>query len=70
MKENTLSIWFLIGILLAIYGAIITLSGLYHFLVPPATLPVLGQFHADFWWGLFLFFVGMGYARKFRPSKK
>jgi hypothetical protein len=56
------SIWYFVGILLTIMGAIITVSGFYALAHPPAAEKVLSQFHPDLWWGLFMLAFGIVFA--------
>jgi hypothetical protein len=63
------SIWFLIGLLLTVYGLIITAVSLYQYFVPPATGPVLANLHAGIWWGLFILLLGGFYCWRFQPRK-
>ncbi|HEY8965177.1 MAG TPA: hypothetical protein VIM58_01965 [Candidatus Methylacidiphilales bacterium] len=67
-SAHSLSIWFLIGLMLLIYGIAVTGSAVYRLVYPPATLPVLGELHADLWLGLFLLVVGSVYSIKFRKQ--
>ena len=67
--EGAISIWFFIGVLLLIYGVLITGVGLMHMISPSATQPVLGELHADLWWGLLLVAIGAHYSWHFRPGK-
>jgi len=68
MKEHSISIWFLIGLQLAIYGALITGAGLYQYFVPPASPTVLSELHAGIWWGALMAIMGVIYIVKFRPK--
>ena len=52
------SIWYLVGLLLIAIGVVITASGIYHFIDPPATPPVLFSLHPDLWWGLVMMIAG------------
>jgi polyferredoxin len=52
------SIWYLVGLMLLAMGAVITVSGAYHLANPPDVKTVLGELHADFWWGLVMLAVG------------
>lgn len=52
-------IWFFVGILLSVMGAVITLSGIGGFMSPPEHMKVLGHLHADFWWGLVMTAAGV-----------
>ncbi len=64
-----LSIWFFIGVLLTIYGVLITATGLYELASPPAHPPVLAELHASIWWGFVLLIIGLIYFIKFFPRK-
>ena len=65
-----LSIWFFIGILLTAYGVVITASGLYELVSPPAHPPVLANLHTPIWWGLVLLVIGLIYLIRFAPKKR
>ena len=64
-----LSIWFFIGMLLTAYGVLITATGLYELVSPPANPPVLANLHATLWWGIVLLIIGLIYFIKFFPRK-
>jgi LPXTG-motif cell wall-anchored protein len=66
MKQHSLSIWFLIGLQLAIYGALILGAGLYQLFVPVSPPVVLGDLHPAIWWGLLMLALGFFYIFKFR----
>jgi hypothetical protein len=68
-EKHFISIWFFIGVILTIYGVLITGAGIYNFFVPPTQPVVLGQLHAGIWWGLLLLIMGVFYAVKFFPKK-
>lgn len=70
MKEQTLSIWYLIGQLLVIYGILIGGMGFYHLFYPPPQHLILTNLHADLWWGILILILGVFYTLKFRPSKQ
>ena len=67
--KGFISIWFFIGVLLTAYGILITGSGIYHLSTPPDHPVVLGNMHADVWWGAVLLAIGLFYAIKFYPRK-
>jgi len=70
-KEHQIPIWFFIGTLLAIYGALIFGSGIYRWRFPPAAETVaLSHLHADIWWGALLLVLGLVYSIRFRPWKQ
>ena len=62
--HSMISIWFFIGAILTVYGAIILVANLV--LTPPPTV-VLANLHAGIWWGAVLFIVGLVYTIRFRP---
>lgn len=64
--QGMISIWFFIGILLLVYGALIVAGTL---LVAPPAGVVLGNLHAGIWWGGILFLVGLFYTIHFRPGR-
>jgi len=69
MPKN-ISIWFFTGVLLLVYGVIITASGVYGLSHPPARPVVLAELHMDIWWGLLMLAAGILYCWKFAPSGK
>jgi len=52
-------IWFFVGILLSVMGAVITVSGIASMMSPPEHVKVLSHLHADLWWGLVMTVVGV-----------
>ena len=70
MKEHSVSIWFLIGLQLAIYGALITGAGIHQYFNPPAHPLVLAELHSGIWWGALMGVMGVFYLFKFRPKTK
>ena len=70
-EEDKVPIWLFIGMLLLIYGIVITVTGLYQWAFPPAlALRVqLWNLHADVWWGILMIAVGTLYCVKFPPPK-
>ncbi len=69
MKEHSVSIWFLIGLQLALYGVLITGAGIYQYFNPPAQRTVLFVLHAGIWWGAFMLVAGIFYTVAFRPKR-
>jgi hypothetical protein len=68
--NHVVSIWFFIGVLLAIYGVIILAAGLYGLVNPPATRVVLANLHVDIWWGALLLVIGGIYSYLFLPGRR
>jgi hypothetical protein len=69
-ETHAISIWFFIGIILDVYGALIVGAGIYGLIVPPAHLVVLNELHFSLWWGVCLLAAGVVYTIKFFPTKK
>ena len=69
-QEERISIWFFIGMLVFIYGIIITAAGIYEFFVPPAHPVVLASLHSGIWWGALLLILGGFYLYRFAPKKE
>jgi len=66
-ESGHVTIWFFVGLLLTIYGVIIVGAGLYGLYSPPAREIVLGEMHADLWWGGLLLLGGLFYTIRFFP---
>jgi hypothetical protein len=65
------SIWFFIGVSLAVNGALILAAGIYQLIFPPANPGVaLFNLHANVWWGALLLAVGLIYLFKFAPRHR
>ena len=61
-----ISIWFFIGISLAVNGALILAVGIYQLVSPPLDPGVvLFELHANVWWGAVLLVFGLIYCFKF-----
>ena len=69
MREQLpmIPVWFFIGILLLIYGIIISLTGVWQLSRPPAT--VLANYHVALFWGLSLTAIGATYIFAYWPKK-
>ena len=66
-----ISIWFFIGISLAVNGALILAAGIYQLIDPPVDPGVvLYQLHANVWWGAALLVFGLIYCFKFAPKRE
>lgn len=71
MKSGgSLSIWFFIGISLAVNGAVICARGIYELVNPPANPLVLSNLHANVWWGGVLFILGLFFCVRFSPARE
>jgi hypothetical protein len=66
-KHHIIPVWFFVGLLLLIYGALILISGLAEWSSPPPT--VLAELHAPVWWGGLMVVLGVSYVAIFRPRR-
>ena len=66
-KHEIIPVWFFVGVLFSIYGALIFVSGLLEWSHPPNT--VLANLHAPVWWGALLLMLGAVYCTAFRPGR-
>jgi hypothetical protein len=66
-KHHIIPVWFFVGILLLVYGALIFGTGIYEVAHPPQSRVVLYDLHADIWWGGLLMILGLVYSLHFRP---
>ncbi len=71
MHGSRISIWFFIGVLLIVYGAMIAASGVSEWVTGNYAPGVeLVRLHMPVWWGALLGAPGLFYAVKFRPRKR
>jgi hypothetical protein len=71
MKSGgALSIWFFIGISLAVNGAVILGRGIYELVSPPENHVVLYDLHANVWWGALLLVLGLFFSFRFSPARE
>jgi hypothetical protein len=64
------SIWFFVGLLFIILGAIITISGVYMWIHPPAQPKIFAGLHPDLWWGILMLAFGLLFALANRRNIK
>jgi hypothetical protein len=62
-----IQIWFFSGILLLVYGVLITGTGIWELSHPLLNPPVLNDLHAPVWWGAIMTVAGLFYTLRFRP---
>ena len=70
MHGSRITIWFFIGVLLVIYGAMIMGYGIYEVVTgyyPPGVQ--LTNLHMPIWWGGLLAVLGVFYLVKFKPGR-
>jgi hypothetical protein len=70
VEKHSISVWFFIGALLAIYGVLILGSGIYELLVPLDHTVAMSQLHIGIWWGSGMLLFGAVYIVRFRPKRK
>ena len=69
MHSGHISIWFFIGVLLTVYGAMIFGYGLYELATDQLANVVLANLHAPVWWGGLMLLLGLFYGMRFRPGR-
>ena len=70
MHGSRIPIWFFIGVLLTVYGALIFGYGIFEMATgnyPP--LVQMTDLHTPVWWGGTLALIGVFYLVKFRPGR-
>jgi hypothetical protein len=67
-RHHIIPVWFFVGLLLLIYGALGLYSGLVEWRNPPPT--VLSNLHAPVWWGGVMVLLGSAYVIMFRPRRQ
>ena len=70
MHGSRITIWFFIGLLLVVYGAMIAVYGVFEWATGnyPAGVQ-LTNLHMPVWWGGLLGLLGIVYAVRFWPGK-
>jgi uncharacterized membrane protein len=69
MHPPGISIWFFIGVLLTIYGAMILGYGLFELVTGQVANVILARLHAPLWWGGLLLALGLFYSLRFCPRR-
>jgi len=68
-RDQTIPIWFFIGGLLTIYGALVLGAGIYDVIRPAASPVVLSGLHLAIWWGIGMLALGLTYLIRYRPRR-
>ncbi len=68
MHGSGIPVWFFIGVLLTVYGALILGYGVMELFIGVANVQ-LAELHTPIWWGAILLVFGLLYVVKFRPGK-
>jgi hypothetical protein len=69
MHSGHISIWFFIGVLLTVYGALILAYGIFELVTGQTANVILANLHAPVWWGGLMLLLGLFYSLKFRPGR-
>ena len=71
MHNSGISIWFFIGVLLTVYGAMILGYGVYELYTGAwrTSNVIFADLHAPVWWGAIMLALGIFYSVRFRPSR-
>jgi len=69
MHNSEISIWFFIGVLLTIYGAMILGYGISELVTGHTANVILANLHAPVWWGAMMLVLGLFYGVRFRPRR-
>ncbi|MBN2021673.1 MAG: hypothetical protein JW809_02680 [Pirellulales bacterium] len=67
--QHTITIWFFVGALFAVYGVLILGCGVWGLFYPPEGIVLYEKLHVDLWWGAFLTIFGAFYTYRFWPTK-
>lgn len=70
MRNKIISIWFFIGSMLAVYGALILATGIYTVFCPPKNTVVLASLHIEIWWGTIILLLGLIFVIRFWPEAR
>jgi hypothetical protein len=66
--EKRVTIWFLCGIILLVYGLTVVGSGIYNAVHPPDVYGA--HLHLDIWWGLGLTIIGAVFLWRQWPGRQ
>ena len=71
MHGSGIAIWFFIGLLLVVYGAMILGYGVFEWMTGTYAAGVqLTNLHTPVWWGFLMAVLGFFYAVKFCPGRE
>jgi hypothetical protein len=57
-EHRMLSIWFFVGLMLTVFGVIVTATGVY-FVFRPQNATVLAELNPSLWWGMIMLAAGV-----------
>ena len=52
-------IWYFVGVILAVIGGLVVISGVMNLVTPPPEPTVLAHLHVNLWWGLIITIAGV-----------
>jgi hypothetical protein len=58
MKKEMKSIWYFVGLMLLVMGAVVFLSGIYYYNASDRNTIILHELHPDIWWGAVIIVAG------------
>jgi hypothetical protein len=71
MSEKEMKpIWYFVGLILLVTGALILCSGLYQIFNPPIIKTVLAETRPNLWWGAFMILFGGAMFLKTRKQAR
>ncbi len=59
-EQNMLSIWFFVGLMLTILGALILATGV-NYIYHPQDITVLAHLNTNLWWGVVMLLSGLAF---------
>ena len=62
-------IWYFVGLLLSIVGAVILITGIYEIIRPPLRQTIMYELHTAVWWGAIMLIIGLLFFLKYRAAK-
>lgn len=70
-EKESLSIWFFVGLILAVYGVIVVIANVQTLISPPETTHVVFEnLHSGLWWGGVILILGLVFLYLHWPNKK
>lgn len=70
MEKHSISIWFFIGALLLVYGALVLATGLSELGQAEPNTIVRPDLHVAIWWGVGMLMLGLVYVIRYRPRRR
>ncbi len=70
MSKEMKSIWYFVGLMLLVMGAVVFISGIYYYDAPDGNTTVLRSLHPDIWWGAVITAAGAIFFFSSRRNSK